>query len=335
MPVAMWSIKQEKPQRLDRGHEWVEARLEEWVRSDPSMVAERLRWIGQQVCFPDRSRLDLVGISPAGGIVLAELKRGVLGISTLAQALGYVLRLGAWDADSLITRLNLSGDDATAISDAFQSKAALDVSVLLIGTGREPELDRAAAFLVASGLSIPVSIVTFTPFVDAAGEIFLTREIEEHEVALEDTSPRQRSTREAKVEWVLEMARDSGVHGVFKAAIASAQRLGLRVKPWTKSITVTTRGRTLIYLRPHPSGQVSFGYGEETLAELYGADPSTVRGQLGENWVDMSEQDALARVLAFENMMKQLQAAPATDDPAEPVPSAIVPTQQTPTGEPG
>lgn len=134
MTVALWSITDDRSQRTEQRHEWLESQLEKWVLNEPSLVADGLRWSGQQVMFPDRSRLDLLGMTREGGVVLAELKRGVLGIATLAQALHYVLCLGSLEPEALLARLDLSDDDATVLTDAVQGEGALDVSVLLIGT---------------------------------------------------------------------------------------------------------------------------------------------------------------------------------------------------------
>ena len=331
MPVGLWSITDERPRRMEQRHDWLEAQLEQWILREPSLVADGLRWIGQQVTFPDRTRLDLLGMTREGGVILAELKRGVLGIAALSQALHYVLWLGSLEPDALLARLDLSDDDARALTDAVQGEGGLDVSVLLIGTGRAPELDRAAAFLAASGLSIPVSIVTFTPFVDTGGAVFLTRETEDHDVAAEDTTPRQQTGRSARVEWVLDLSGTCGVHKVFETVLATAADLGLRVKPWTKSITVvppTTKGRTLVYFGPRPAGEVHFGYSEETLAELYGADPAEVRDLFGANWVNLSGDEALLRLDQFRGLMHALLAVAAdgtiTDDlaVAEPPPES-------------
>lgn len=158
--------------------------------------------------------------------------------------------------------------------------------------------------------------MTLTPFVDATGAVFLTRETEEHDVAAEDSTPRQRSSRGARVEWVLDLAETAGVSEVFKTVLATAEDLGLRIKPWTKSITVVppfTKGRTLVYFGPRPGGKVHFGYSEESLAELCGADAAEVRSLFGANWVDLDEDEALKRVEGFRKIMEPQLAMSASE----------------------
>lgn len=200
-----------------------------------------------------------------------------------------MLWLGALEPETLTIRLKLDSESSAALHAGMQGDAGLDLAVLLIGTGRAPELDRAAEFLAAKGLNVPISIVTFTPFVDRSGSVLLARETEEHDIAPEDTTPRQKTNRGARIEWVLDMARDAGVQEVFDTALSMASGLGLRIKPWPKSLTIVppfTRGRTLVYLGPRTNGQVrfGFGFGEEAFVELYSADQADVRHQLGPNW---------------------------------------------------
>src|SRR5688500_6209133 len=96
--VALWSVpavgSTGGPQRRAHRREFVEAHLESWIEADPSLVMDGLAWVGRQVMFPDRSRLDLVGLTKEGQLVIAELKSEAVGIGTLAQALHYALWIG-------------------------------------------------------------------------------------------------------------------------------------------------------------------------------------------------------------------------------------------------
>jgi len=245
-----------------------------------------------------------------GGLVVAELKRETVNIGTLAQALHYVLMLGAMDLDAVLKRLTLSEEAKSTLTASYENDGTPDFSIMLIGTSRVPELDRATAFLSRQGLNVPVKIVTFTPFLDTEGRVFLVRDVEDHELEPSDLSGQQRRSRHAKVEWVQEMARVAGVGEVVESFIQTASDLGLRIRPWPKSLTIVppfTRGRTLLYLGPKGAGQVHFGYSPENLTELYGADVATVRQRLGENWVNLSPEDAQGRIQEFASLMQGLQ----------------------------
>jgi len=323
MRVALWSVAESGPTRLDQGHTFAEADLEGWIEKDPTLVLEGLRWIGRQVILPDRSRLDLVGLTREGQIVVTELKRQAVDVTTLSQALHYTMWLGSMDFDALDARLKLDDEARSLLADTV-ARGDLDISILLVGTARQPELDRAAAFLAGRGFSVPVRIVTFTPFLDGAGGVLLARVVEEYEQAPEDESPKERSSRAAKIEWVQERARESGLGDLFNEYMAQAKKLGLGVKPWPKSITIVppfTRGRTLLYLSPKADGKLRWGYDANNVAELYGTDAEHVEAMLGSNWEDLDENAARQRLAAFVQLMNELQT-PEPDAPA-PVTEAI------------
>ncbi len=316
MRVALWSVTDGVPVRLEQGHSFVEADLEQWVERDATLVLDGLRWIGRQVTLPDRSRVDLVGLTREGQLVVAELKMGILDTATLSQALHYALWLGAMDIDSLQARLTLDEEALSLLTESITG-GVLDISILLIGTARQPELDQAAAFLSDRGFDVPVRMVTFTPFLDATGGVFLAREVEEHEQEPDEESPKARSSRAAKIEWVQERARQFGVGDVVDDHMAAAAKLGLRVKPWPKSITIVppfTRGRTLVYVSPVRAETLHWGYSTENLAELYGADPKHVEAALGANWTDIDPTTARTRLAAFVDLMSTLQATATLTD---------------------
>lgn len=312
VPVALWSIPTsdgQSPRRLEQRRDFVEAHLETWVEDDPSLVMDGLSWVGRQVVLPDRSRLDLVGLTHEGELVVAELKAGAVGIATLSQALHYAVWFGAMDEEAVLRRLRLTDAQRDLLACSL-AHGGIEVSVLLVGTARLPELDRAISFLESSGPRIAVRIVTFTPFIDDSGTVFLARDVEESEQTQDDVSPKQRSSRAAKVEWVQELARDYGVGQVVDEYIAAAADLGLRVKPWPLSITIVPpfgHGRTLLYLKPTADG-AEFGYSEENLADLYGADAADMAERFGENWTHVTADEARGRLRSFVDLVSTLQA---------------------------
>lgn len=309
MQVAIWSITDGEPARLEQRREFLEVDLESWIERHPDLAMEGMSWVGRQIVLPDRSRLDLVGVSREGALVIAELKRGQLGVWALTQAMHYLLTISAMEPDTILRKLKLDSDTRDTLATALSAEGELDVILLLIGTGRTPELDRATSFLSDRGLDVTVRVVSFTPFVDEGGQVFLARDVDEHEQHSEELTPRQRGRRAASVERIQERARDFGVGPTIEATIDLAQELGLRVKPWPKSITVVppfTRGKTLIYLSPKEDGRVGFGYSVDNLVELYDADADRIPAALGGNWEDLLPSELDARLSGFRDLMLRL-----------------------------
>ncbi len=316
MQVAIWSMSAGQPVRLEQRRPFLEVDLETWLERHPDLAMEGMRWVGRQIVLPDRSRLDLVGLSREGALVIAELKRGHLGVWALTQALHYLLMISAMEAEAILSKLDLDSDARDTLTTALSAEGELDVILLLIGTGRTPELDRATSFLRDRGLDVTVRVVSFTPFVDERGQVLLAREVDEHEQPSEELTPRQRGRRAASVERIQERARDFGVGPRIEAAIDLAHHLGLRVKPWPKSITIVppfTRGKTLIYLSPKADGRIGFGYSLENLMALYDADAVLVANALGGNWEDLSPSDLDERLRGFRDLMLLLLDDSADD----------------------
>lgn len=105
MQVAIWSITDGEPARLEQRREFLEVDLESWIERHPDLAMEGMSWVGRQIVLPDRSRLDLVGVSREGALVIAELKRGQLGVWALTQAMHYLLTISAMEPDTILRKL--------------------------------------------------------------------------------------------------------------------------------------------------------------------------------------------------------------------------------------
>lgn len=318
MKVALWSIGDGDPVRLEPRRTFMEVDLETWIERHPDLAMEGLRWIGRQIVLTDRSRLDLVGISREGALVIAELKRGRLGVWALTQAMHYLLTISTMEPDAILRRLNLDRETQDTLTAALSADGELDVVLLLVGIGRSPELERATSFLSDHGLDVAIRVVSFSPFIDEAGRVYLAREVEDHEQPSEELTPRQRGRRAASVDRIQDLARDFGVGPSIDAAIHLAEDLGLRVKPWPKSITLVppfTRGKTLIYLSPKVDGRVGFGYSVDNLVELYDADADRIPESLGANWEDLPPGELQERLSGFRNLMTELLSEDRGDTP--------------------
>ena len=89
--VALWTIESDKPVRLPELAS-LEKHIETWIENDGSLVIDGVIWIGRQITLPGRGRLDLLGLTREGQIVVAELKAGPVDLAALHQALGFAMR---------------------------------------------------------------------------------------------------------------------------------------------------------------------------------------------------------------------------------------------------
>lgn len=303
MPVALWSVSDvtdAKPERLAQQHSFLEKNLEGWVEADAQMVAEGLTWVARQPYLADGTKPDLLGLTREGTLVVAELKQGPINLATLTQALRYVLVLESMTPEAVCGMIG--GDEAReTLRAAYESNGTPDFSIMLIGTGHAPEVDRGSKFLSDRGLNVPITIVTFTPFLNQAGGIFLARDVEE-------SVPPETATGEGPtVERVRQLARDLGCIKEMDLFIKTAADLGLGIKPWATSLTIVPPSlinRTLLYLKPTSQGTVRFDYGEENLLQRYNLDPSRL-ATLGPRWVELPAEQVVTRLIAFAELMRE------------------------------
>lgn len=72
--------------------------LEQWIRSDPSVLGSDIAIIGEQV-QTNAGILDFLGVDSSGNIVVVELKRDRLPREALVQAIDYASDIADWDLD--------------------------------------------------------------------------------------------------------------------------------------------------------------------------------------------------------------------------------------------
>jgi hypothetical protein len=294
--LAIWAVTADTPTRLP-GFDALEKQLETWVERDGGLVLEGVRWVGRQFSLPSRGRLDLLGITREGEWVIAELKAGAVDLKTLHQALGYAMEFGTLAADELLARL-----DSTVAADLAEAARARMVTILLVGTSRSLDLDRALDFLEQRGLTLTVRVVTFRLFKDTIGNVLMARDVDEREAA-----------QEARVgtgfDRVLELARERGFADEIVATRQLADRLRLPLKVWPSSITINAplkRRNTLLYVGPRAEG-CYLGYSTENFVESFVVSESEVVATLGRNWFIANREGTRAFLSAAEAFITALE----------------------------
>lgn len=136
--------------RTEREH------LEQWIRSNPSILGQDLLIIGEQVQTKS-GPLDFLGIDRSGNTVIIELKRGRIPREALAQAIDYTSDVASWDFDKLSEECERYRDQPLdtyiADSDVFAGVNLEDLSVnqiqriLLVGTHVDESLERMIEWL--------------------------------------------------------------------------------------------------------------------------------------------------------------------------------------------
>ena len=270
--LGMWRVDGDAPRRVGRSGVGLERRLEDWIASDSSLLADGLTVVGRQVRL-DGGPLDLLAIDWQDRWVVIELKRERLYRDALAQALDYASSIAGMDGEDLeeqlrpgLSTLGDSEELGQAIRRQLEGEeGGRDVAVLLAGVGVDPALDRIAAHL--GGYGVPITIVSFEAFEPEGGPMLLIREVIE-----EQTGPPRRARRpRLSVDEIRGLAAEKGVGEPFDRFLGMNEGAGLAVQPYRRGVMIappTNRTRYLMYARPE-QGAIYLHAGPVQFAEFF------------------------------------------------------------------
>jgi len=284
--VGIWSINHGVPQRTVRSRVDLEADLEDWCATDPSLLVEGLRIVGRQV-HCEGGYIDLLGIDVQERWVIVELKRARLYREALIQAIDYASSIRHMEPGRLRATIEKSTGSipgAEAVLEQVESQLSADedrreVAIVVAGTATDKSLDRVVEFL--SDFDLPLRVVTFDVFEEADGSRLLIREVLEEEG---DTpiGPERRKVR--TIDQIAAVAERQGVGEAFRRIVTSAEKAELFCRPYVHSVMVTppsNKGRYLMVLTPQEGRGLRFSYGPDSFAEFFDVDSQDVEVLLG------------------------------------------------------
>jgi len=108
MNIDLWKVSDNNIVVLNKSKLESEDRLETWIENDPSILGIDLLIIGRQVVTEYGGKIDLLGISSEGDLIIIELKRDKTPREIIAQVLDYaswVKSLTYSDIDGIATNL--------------------------------------------------------------------------------------------------------------------------------------------------------------------------------------------------------------------------------------
>lgn len=319
--VGAWQIlRDDRPQRLLPDRKFLEAHLETWIENDASLLSSDIRWVARQLTLPDRSRLDLLGLSMDGTWVIVELKHGAVGSGTIAHALHYLLEITKLSDLELVQLIRTKGGPIGAVSDDLErlarssgsDSARRDYRLVVAGVGDGEAAQEAAQSLANLNLAVDVQVVTFELVVDAEGRRTLIREIEE------EPAPTAVIGAQWTLDTVLADADAVGVRAGFEKVIELFEsRAGWR-RYLKKSGLNFNRGtrKQAFWVRPETGGKIHIGYLDANFPELFGIEEARAGELLGSNWLDLEPSEALAKLERWLDLIDEDAASHALPDPS-------------------
>ncbi len=157
--------------------------LEQWIKSNPSILGDDIAIIGEQV-LTTSGPMDFLAIDSTGNTVIIELKRDMLPREAVVQAIDYASDVSEWDLDRF-RDICLSYNNQT-FEDFFQQRfegiSLEDLSInqaqrlLLVGFSVEDSLSRMIGWL-SDKYSVAINAVLLSYVKTPKGDEVISRTV--------------------------------------------------------------------------------------------------------------------------------------------------------------
>lgn len=307
--LGAWDIGDDGiPKRLEADRSLLESKLEAWIEADPSILDGIVKWVSRQLILPDRSRLDLLGLSPEGTWVIAELKAGAPTADAVRQALHYFLEMDAMSNAELVARIRAQGlSDPTVDSQLTDVLATdddeheRDYRILVAGVGDGSGAEAAASTLARYGLTIPVEVIGFHLFTTPTGHV-LVKEVDDDAAS---EAPQQSSAW--SLDQILERASRFGIADGFEKIRTELLNRGYRsrLKKYGLNFNLGTRSQ-VFWVQPRREG-LHIGYCAWNFPDLFGISAEETESRFGSNWLTLDPEPALVQMGLWLDAVEALQ----------------------------
>ena len=254
--------------------------LERWIRSKPTVLAQDLLIIGEQV--PTKAgRMDFLGIDKAGNLVVIELKRGKLPREALAQAVDYASEVASWDIEKVNeVCLDYAKQELNdCLNEKFEHLDLESLSInetqrlLLVGFSMDESLERMIEWL-SNSYGVDVNAVVLRYIKTKGGDELLARTTIIPEEVVKDRTGKRRLQ--------IEMSDEPGNYpdeeltGLLRQYLAEDGLTPKRVRevllPLCLKYDVVTRGKMIEELiqRGEAANEGAAGYAVTSISRALG-----------------------------------------------------------------
>jgi hypothetical protein len=165
--IRIWEVKDNTLNELPRPQINLEARLEQWLESDISMVSDDLLVIGSQVPTDFGGYIDLLCLDSRGDTVVIELKRGKTPRDVTAQSLDYASWVKELSRETIINIGNYYLVERGPLEEAFRGRFGEELPEILNESHRitivaeemDDSTERIVRYLSDAGIGINVATV--------------------------------------------------------------------------------------------------------------------------------------------------------------------------------
>jgi hypothetical protein len=171
LEIGLWRVD-DKPTKVATSSIRLEARLEELIESDVTILGEPLLLVGRQVPTSYGKVIDLMGVDADGVLHVLELKRDRTPREVVAQVLDYGSWVGSLTHEDILEIFAAYGA-GEAFEQAFSAKFGVSPPetlneshrLTIIASDVDPATERIVEYL-ATGYGVPLNVVFFRYFED-------------------------------------------------------------------------------------------------------------------------------------------------------------------------
>jgi len=181
--VRLWCIgNDDRLLECAQGSLNLEARLEEWLARDISILADDLLVIGRQVEMAFGGRIDLLCMERTGDLVIVELKRDKTPREITAQTLDYASWVNDLSRDAIASIAAQYLGSATSLDEAFKQSFDEELPdtlnddhrMLIVASKIDASSERIIKYL-SSKYGVNINAVTFHYLKSDEGKEFMAR----------------------------------------------------------------------------------------------------------------------------------------------------------------
>jgi hypothetical protein len=259
--------------------------------------------------------------------VVIEIKRDTLHRDIIAQALDYASLIASLPADQLrrIVDGYLTTRGHTLAALLEQRHATLDdhdrdVSIVVVGAGRDAALDRVTTYL-AERYGLPITVVSFVVSFDVFTLPDGTRLLDRESADTDQLWGSTTASAALTPEHVARIADATAIGHLFREFLQVTTDLGLYARAWPNCVMFTpptNRRRALLTVWARPdNGFLSTWIGVKPFAEFFAVPVDEVGRYLGEEgWRKMTEAQAHAFLAGLRGLFEKIHTpSPSTSEP--------------------
>lgn len=224
--IRLWKVTSNNSlQEINQSSLDLEARIEDWLEADISIISDNLLVIGRQIPTDFGGLIDLLCIDHDGDLVIVELKRDKTPRDVTAQVLDYASWVKDLANDTIAGMASEYLPDGESLETAFHRRFQSDLpeilnerhKMLIVASRIDGNSERIITYL-SDTYGISINAVTFQYFQDESGNELLARVflIEPDQVEYRaQTKGSSKRKPNLTYEQLQEIAEQNGVGGIY------------------------------------------------------------------------------------------------------------------------